>query len=91
VPRELKDREKMNQTGLSLQHLIQYADEGEDVLNSIATADESWVRHYQPESKRASVQWKDPSSPSRSAKNLRLRHQLGRLCLPCFGFIWEYC
>jgi hypothetical protein len=35
VPRELKGREKMNQMGLSLQHLLQYADEGEDMLNRI--------------------------------------------------------
>jgi hypothetical protein len=33
VPRELNDREKMNRIGLSLQHLLRYADEGEDMLN----------------------------------------------------------
>jgi histone-lysine N-methyltransferase SETMAR len=32
--------------------------------NTIVTGDESWVHHYQPESKRASKQWKHPSSPS---------------------------
>jgi hypothetical protein len=58
VPRELKDREKMNRMGLSLQHLLRYADEGEDMLNKIVTEDESWVHHYQSESKCASVQWK---------------------------------
>jgi hypothetical protein len=41
--------------GLSLQHLLRYADEGEDMLNRIV-ADESWVHHYQPKSKRASMQ-----------------------------------
>jgi hypothetical protein len=25
-----------------------------------------------------------------STKNLRLHHQLGRLCLPCFGILKEY-
>jgi hypothetical protein len=40
VPRELKDRgEKMNQMGLSLQHLLWYADEGEDMLNMIVTGE----------------------------------------------------
>jgi hypothetical protein len=57
VPRELKDREKMNRMGLSLQHFLWYAD-GEDMLNRIVTGDESCVHHYQPKSKRASVQWK---------------------------------
>jgi hypothetical protein len=58
VARELKDQEKMNRMGLSLQHPLQYAYEGDDMLNWIVTGDKSWVRHYQPESKRASMQWK---------------------------------
>jgi hypothetical protein len=62
VPRELKDREKMKRVGLSSQHLLRYkdADEGEDtsILKRIVTGDETWVHHNQPESKRASVQWK---------------------------------
>jgi hypothetical protein len=66
APRELKDREKMNRMGLSLQHLLLYADEGEDMLNTIVTGEESWVYHYQPESKRASMHWGHPTSPSRS-------------------------
>jgi hypothetical protein len=49
---------------LSLQQLLRFADEGEDMLNRIVTGDESWAHHHQPESKRASVQWKHPSSPS---------------------------
>jgi hypothetical protein len=34
------------------------------MLNWIVPGNESWVHHYQPESKRASMQWKHPSSPS---------------------------
>jgi hypothetical protein len=48
LPREPKDLEKMNGIGLSLQHLLRYADEGEDIFNRIVTRDESWVHHYQP-------------------------------------------
>jgi hypothetical protein len=55
---------KINQMGLSLQHLLQYADEEEFMLSRIVTGEESWVHHYQPESKRASMQWKHPCSPS---------------------------
>jgi histone-lysine N-methyltransferase SETMAR len=50
--------------GLSLQHSLRYADKGENMLNRIVTGDESWVQHYQPESKRASMQCKHPNSPS---------------------------
>jgi hypothetical protein len=64
VPRERKDQEKMNRMCLSLQHLLRYADEEQDMLNKIVTGDESRVHHYQPESNRASVQWKHPSSPT---------------------------
>jgi hypothetical protein len=41
--------------GLSLQHLLWYADEEEDMLNRIVIGDESWVHHYQPESEHASL------------------------------------
>jgi hypothetical protein len=39
VPRELKDRENKNRMGLSLQHLLRYADE-EDMLNRIDDDDD---------------------------------------------------
>jgi hypothetical protein len=49
-------KKKIKRMCLSLQHLLRYADEGEDMLHGIVRGAESWVRHYQPESKRASVQ-----------------------------------
>jgi hypothetical protein len=62
---KIKDGEKMKQLGLSLQHLLRYVDEGDtNMLNRALTREESWVHHYQPESKRASMQWKLPSSHS---------------------------
>jgi hypothetical protein len=92
--KKLKNREEMkNGMGPSLQRLLRYADEGEDMLNRIVTGDESWVHHYQPESKRATVQWKIKIPLHLQPKSLRLRvwHQLGRLCLQCFGILREYC
>jgi hypothetical protein len=35
VSRELKDREKINRIGLSVQHLLRYSDGGEDIFNRI--------------------------------------------------------
>jgi hypothetical protein len=49
---------------------MQYADEGEDMLHRTVTGNESWVHHYQHESKRASKRWKHPSSP-RSTKKFK--------------------
>jgi hypothetical protein len=51
VPRELKDRIRINRMGLSLQRLLRNADDGEYTRNRIVTGDESWLHHYQPESK----------------------------------------
>jgi hypothetical protein len=48
---------------MSLQHLLWYEDEGEDMLNKAVTGDELWVHHYQPEPEYASMQLKHPSSP----------------------------
>jgi hypothetical protein len=81
VPRELKDREKINQMDLSLQHLLRYAAE-EDMLNKIVTVDESWVHHYQTESNCASMQWKRPSSPS--TKKVKVMPAVGKVMLTVF-------
>jgi hypothetical protein len=39
VPTEKKDQEKIKPMGLSLQHLLQYADEGKGTLNRTVTGD----------------------------------------------------
>jgi hypothetical protein len=76
----------MNRMDLSLQHLLRYADEGEDMLNRTVTriGDESWVHHYQPEPKRASMQSKHPSSPS--TKKFKVTPSTGKVMLTLF---WE--
>jgi hypothetical protein len=83
MPRELMTQEKMNRKGLSLQHLLRYADE-EDMRNGIVTGDESWVLHYQIESRPASMQWKLPSSPSRSTREFKVTPLAGKVMLTVF-------
>jgi hypothetical protein len=73
----------MNQMGLSLQRLLRYADD-EDMLNRIVTGDESWVHHYQPESKCASMQWKRSSSPSTKKFKVTCIPSIGRVMLTVF-------
>jgi hypothetical protein len=97
VSRELKDRENMNQLDLSLQHLLWYADEGEDTLNSIVTGDESRVHHYQPDSKHASMQWcKRFSDDEEVETEVRkwLRQQSKDFCAAGFDALvkrWDKC
>jgi hypothetical protein len=59
----------------------------EKIFNRIVTrtGDESWVHHYQLESKRASLQWKHPSSPS--TKNFKVTSSAGKVMLTLF---WDY-
>jgi hypothetical protein len=59
------------------------------MLNRIVRGDESWVHHYQPESKRASGQWKHPSSPS--TKKFKVTPSDGKFICTVFGILREYC
>ena len=64
LPCQLTPQHKSQIMGLSLQHLQRYQDEGDNMLSCIVTGDESWVHHYEPKKKRASMQWKHPTSPA---------------------------
>jgi len=82
VPRQLTPQHKSQRMGLSLQHLQRYQDEGDDMLSRIVTGDESWVHHYEPETKRASMQWKHPSSPAH--KKFKVTPSAGKVMLTVF-------
>jgi hypothetical protein len=62
--------------------MVRYADEREDMLNRTVPEDESWVYHYQRESKRDSLQWKHPTSPS--IKKFKVTHSTGKVMLTVF-------
>jgi hypothetical protein len=70
--------------GLYLQYLLWHVNEGEDMLNKIVTGDESWVHHYQPESKCASMHWKHPSSPSTKTFKVMRMPSAGQVMLSMF-------
>jgi hypothetical protein len=53
-------------------------------LERIVTVDETWLHHYEPESKAQSVAWKWPTSPV--AMKFKSQPSAGiRLCLHIFG------
>jgi hypothetical protein len=76
--------EGLRKNELSLQHFLRYVDEREDMLHRIVTGDKSWVHHYQPELKRASVQCKHPSSPSTKNFKLMSMPSAGKVMLTMF-------
>jgi hypothetical protein len=63
VPKQLKDDHKQKRIEICTQYLHRYETEGEGLLERIVTGDETWVHHFDPESKQRSMQWKHNSSP----------------------------
>jgi hypothetical protein len=61
---------------------VRYADEGEDMLNMIVTENESWVHHYQFESKRTSVKWNHTILPS--SEKFNFKPSVGKVMLTLF-------
>jgi len=64
VPKQLKPEQHTMRMMTSHDNLQRYKTEGEAMLERIVTGDETWVRHYQPETKQASRQWKHQESPT---------------------------
>jgi len=58
VPRQLSDDYKHARQTICQEHLDPHAREGDAFLHRIVTGDESWVYHFELESKRQSMQWK---------------------------------
>jgi hypothetical protein len=55
-------------------------------LQRIVTADETWVNHYEPQSKAQRMVWKRPTSPV--AKKFKSQPSAGKIMLTLFG-IWK--
>ncbi|GFX55028.1 mariner Mos1 transposase [Trichonephila clavipes] len=63
VPRLLTVEHKEKRFAISLDFLICYEEEGDDMLIRIITGDETWVSHISLESKQQSMEWRQTSSP----------------------------
>jgi len=57
VPRLLTEDHKVQRKAITSEMLPRYRDEGDDLLLSIVTGDESWFHHFHPETKRQSMEW----------------------------------
>lgn len=72
VPRLLTPDQKRSRRLISKDNLALFEQDPEDFLQRFITMDETWVHHYQPESKQQSRQWKHPGSPTpKKAKNVK--------------------
>ncbi|XP_014486949.1 PREDICTED: histone-lysine N-methyltransferase SETMAR-like [Dinoponera quadriceps] len=61
VPRLLTENQKRYRLEVCKRLLTRYQAEGEAFLHRIVTCDETWVHHYTPESKEASMEWRKKS------------------------------
>ncbi|XP_052266722.1 protein GVQW3-like [Dreissena polymorpha] len=63
VPKLLSDEERVKRVKCSEEFLRRYRKEGERFLDHIVTLDETWLWHYDPETKAQSSVWKTAASP----------------------------
>ncbi|UYV71450.1 hypothetical protein LAZ67_8003270 [Cordylochernes scorpioides] len=63
IPHFLNLDQKLNRIRVSKALLKRYEEEGDHFLDQIVTGDESWCYHYDPSTKRASMEWKRGDSP----------------------------
>jgi [histone H3]-lysine36 N-dimethyltransferase SETMAR len=82
VPRLLNEDHKEARVSVASSLLKRFQKEGNDFLDSIVTCDETWVHHYTPESKRASMQWKHVQSPV--AKKAKTTFSAGKVMATVF-------
>nr|CAI5841024.1 unnamed protein product [Callosobruchus analis] len=59
VPRLLTAEQKLNRLQVCERLLARFREEGDPFLTHIITCDETWVHHYTPESKQASMDWRE--------------------------------
>jgi len=65
VPRLLTQDHKGQRKATTSELLHRYRQEGDDFLLRIVTGDKSWFHHFEPETKRQSMEWRHLHSPSK--------------------------
>jgi hypothetical protein len=68
----LTDAHKETRKTVCGELLAQYENGGYDFPARIVTGDETWLHHFEPETKRQSVEWHHANSQKKRNSNLRL-------------------
>jgi histone-lysine N-methyltransferase SETMAR len=63
VPRSLTEEHKEQRKIICSELLARYEAEGDNFLSIIVTGDETWIHHFEPETKRQSMEWHHTTSP----------------------------
>lgn len=82
VPRLLTPFQKQARVDSCRELLELCHDNPDDFFSTLVTQDETWVHHYDPETKQQSKQWKHASSPP--PKKARVQASAGKVMLTVF-------
>ena len=82
VPRLLTEDQKKARVQMARQNLALYEADEDTFLARFVTMDETWVHHFDPESKRQSMEWKHPGSPT--PKKPKLAASAGKIMASVF-------
>jgi len=82
VPRMLTQERKEHPMQVCQDLLNQYEAEGDSFLDCIITSDKTWSHHYEPESKRQSMEWRHVNSPSK--KKFKTLPSVGKVMCTVF-------
>lgn len=82
VPRMLTDENKKRRLEISKRNLEMFQRDSDNFCRRLVTMDETWVHHFDPETKRQSMSWKRPSSPS--IKKFRVAPTAGKVMASVF-------
>lgn len=82
VPRMLTPFDKQRRVESSQQLLNACEGQEEDFINKIVTGDETWIHHFDPESKQESMQWKHKDSPP--PKKFKVQKSAGKVMATIF-------
>ena len=81
VPRHLTEAHKQSRLE-ACSELLEYCHSGKTFLKRIVTGDETWVRHFEAESKRALMEWRYPTSPR--SKKFKSQQSAGKVMVAVF-------
>ena len=81
VPRQLTDEHKSERVNCCTE-LRELSKRDNEFFGRLITGDEPWIHHYEPESKKRSMQWRHPTSPK--PKKLKSQKSAGKIMATVF-------
>jgi len=83
VPKCLNSDQKRQRCQSSEQLLEFFRRYPNDFLSRLVTMDETWLYHYDPDTKQQSMEWRHSGSPR--PKKFRVQKSAGKFLASCFG------